>query len=94
MTKFATTHLLMLACVGCAAVPAITAVVVQEIDCVGAQLEASDDTFEGIAAVCAPLLVTDVITIVAAKSLETSDAGTPTASALKARAVHHAVGAK
>ena len=51
----------------CSQVPAITAAVVQEVDCVEAQLTAGNDTFEGIALACAPLAVEDVVTIVTAE---------------------------
>ena len=65
----------------------ITADVVGEVDCVEAQLLAGNDTFEGIAAACAPALVADVVTIVTAEL--SKDAGvTPVATA--AAKVHHA----
>jgi hypothetical protein len=56
-----------LACllVGCQQLPAISADVVNEVDCVEAQLLAGNDTFEGIALACSPALVSDVVTIVA-----------------------------
>ena len=73
---------------GCAEVPAITAGVVGEIQCVEAQVAAGNATFEGIAAACGPMLVGDVITIVGALAAST----TPTAA--MAAKVRHAGAAK
>jgi hypothetical protein len=68
----------------CAQVPAITSAVVQEVQCVAAQVEAGQTTFEDIAVACGGMLVSDVITIVT--SLLASDAGD---IAAKAKAIHH-----
>ena len=74
---------------GCAQVPAITAGVVQVVDCVEAQLAAGDDTFEDIAAACAPVAVADVVTIVTAEVEPYPDGGTQKPLALQASKVHH-----
>jgi hypothetical protein len=74
--------------IGCAAVPAITVDLVQEIHCVDAQLEAGNDTFEGIAIACGGMLVADVVTIVADEA--SGEGGVPEL-AEKARHVHHKV---
>jgi hypothetical protein len=67
----------------CAQIPAITAAVVGEVQCVEGEIAKGDDTFEAIALACAPLAVSDVVTIVGA--LATSS---PTL-ADKAKLVHH-----
>jgi hypothetical protein len=74
---------------GCAAVPAITSAVVQEVQCVESEVSKGDTTFEDIAAACAPIAVADVVTIVT--SLLVSDSGD---LAAKAKAVHHKASAK
>lgn len=71
----------------CAQVPAITAAVVQTVQCVEAQVAAGTDTFEAIAIACAPVAVADVVTIVAALASTAPDGGSPVAA--KAAKVHH-----
>jgi hypothetical protein len=77
------------AVVACAQVPAITADVVGEIQCVEAQLAAGNDTFEGIALACAPLAVSDVVTIVEAELAPFPDGGTTKVLAHQASLVRH-----
>jgi hypothetical protein len=72
----------------CAAVPAITADVVDEVSCVAAQVEAGHDTFEDIALACGGMAVTDVITIVTTLASAAPDASATPLQA-KAAAVHH-----
>jgi hypothetical protein len=69
---------------GCSQSGAITADVVQDVQCVISQLEAGNDTFEDIAGACAPLAVAQVVTIVS--DLASGDGGDV---ATKAKAVHH-----
>jgi hypothetical protein len=77
-----------LAAPSCAAVPAITAAVVQEVQCVEAQIAAGTDTFEDIAIACGPMAVSDVVTIVADLATEAPDGSTSPVAA-KAALVHH-----
>lgn len=74
----------------CAAVPAITADVVNEVSCVAAQVEAGHDTFEDIALACGGMAVTDVVTIVTTLASAAPDAAATPLQA-KAAAVHHKV---
>lgn len=67
----------------CAAVPAITKTVVDEITCVEGEVTKGDDTFEGIALACGPITVEDVVLIVGSLAASKSPA------AEKAKAVHH-----
>jgi hypothetical protein len=73
----------------CAQVPAITAAVVQDVDCVEAQLQNGTDTFEAIAVACAPLAIDQVVTIVTAELQQ--EGGPLSASAAK---VHHKASGK
>lgn len=72
---------LSLSLAGCAQIPAITADVVSEVQCVEAQLAKGTDAYEDIAAVCVPLAVTDVVTVVTA--LETTGSTPETRAAAK-----------
>jgi hypothetical protein len=88
---------LALACAlapACAQIPAITADVVQEVQCVENEIAKGDDTFEDIALACAPLAVSDVVTIVTALASSAPDAGTSSQLALSAKSVHHKAAAK
>ena len=72
---------------GCAAVPMITADVVNLVDCVEAELLAGDGTFEGIGAKCGPGAAQDIATIVATEAAKAPTSGPLPALAAK---VHHA----
>jgi hypothetical protein len=67
----------------CAAVPAITKTIVDEITCVEGEISNGDDTFEGIALACGAVTVEDVGLIVG------SLAASKHPLAEKAKAVHH-----
>ena len=58
----------VLALVGCAQLPAITADVVSEIKCVEAQLGNGNLVYEDIALACGSMAVADVVTIVTSLS--------------------------
>jgi|HubBroStandDraft_1064217.scaffolds.fasta_scaffold505053_2 hypothetical protein len=100
MSRFAAPHTLMalaVACVlapACAQIPAITADVVQEVQCVENEIAKGDDTFEDIALACAPLAVSDVVTIVTALASSAPDAAASSQLSLSAKSVHHKAAAK
>jgi hypothetical protein len=77
---------LLLALAACAQLPAITADVVKDVQCVEVEIGKGNDTFEGIALACAPLAVEQVVTI--AGALATGTTASPTLAA-KAGKVHH-----
>jgi hypothetical protein len=73
----------------CAEIPAITAAVVQDVDCVEAAIDHGVDVYEDIAAMCVPLLVEQVVTIVTAEAAPAPDGGLDKPRAENARKVHH-----
>ena len=98
MNRIALSAFLGLACAGaivsapsCAAAPGITKLIVDEVSCVEAQVAAGTDTFEDIAAACAPAAVPDVVVIVTelAAQASTPDAGDIAMLSVRLQAVHH-----